>query len=79
MKLVKINQKYVIEQVAKFLEKGRNGFDGSFNIECESGKLMMDLSLFLVLGCQKQSGKDDLNLGSYHQTKTSQEVEKITK
>ena len=60
--MVELNQNYVIEQVAKFLEKGRNGFDESFNIKCESGKLMMDLSLSLVLGCQQQRGKDDSNL-----------------
>ena len=64
MKLVELNQKYVIEQVAKFLEKGRNGFDGSFNIKCESGKVKIDLSLSLVLGCQEQSGKEDSDLGS---------------
>ena len=79
MKMVELNQKYVIEKVTKFLEKGRKGFDGSFNIKFESGKVKIDLSLSLVLGCQKQSGKDDSNLGSYHRTKTSQEVEKITK
>ena len=72
MKMIELNQKYVIESVTQFLEKGRNGFDGYFNIKCESGKVTMDLSVALVLGCQEQSGKDDSDLGSYLcQTKTS--------
>ena len=53
MKMVELNQEYVIESVTKFLEKGRNGFEGSFNIKCESGKVTMDLSVSLVLRCQE--------------------------
>ena len=74
--MVELNQNYVIEQVAKFLEKGRNGFDGSFNIKCESGKVKIDLSLSLVLGSQEQSRKDDSDLSSYHQIKTSKRSKK---
>ena len=64
MKMVELNQKYVIEKVTKFLEKGRKGFNGSFNIKCESGKVKIDLSLSLVLGCQEQCEKEDSDLGS---------------
>ena len=64
MKMVELNQKYVIEKVTKFLEKGRKGFDGSFNIKFESGKVKIDLSLSLVLGCQEQCEKEDSDLGS---------------
>jgi len=76
MKMVELNQKYVIEQVTKFLDKGRNGFDGSFNIKCESGKVKIDLSLSLVLGCQEQSRNDDSDLSSYHQIKPSKRSKK---
>ena len=34
--MVELNQKFVIEQVTKFLEKGKNGYDRSFNIKWES-------------------------------------------
>ena len=74
MKMVELNQKYVIEKVTKFLEKGRKGYDGSFNIKCESRKVTMDLSLSFVLGCQEQSGKE--NSGFYNQTKTSKRSRK---
>ena len=62
--MVELNQKFFIEQVTKFLKKGKNGYDGSFNIKCKSGKVKIDLSLSLVLGCQEQSGKEDSDLGS---------------
>ena len=75
MKMVELNQKYVIESVTKFLEKGRNGFDGSFNIKCKSGEVTMDLSLSLVLGHQEQR-KEDSDLISYHQTITSKRSKK---
>ena len=75
MKMVESNQKYVIESVTQFLEKGRNGFDGSFNIKCESGKVTMDLSLSFVLGCQEQRNEDS-DLSSYHQTITSKRSKK---
>ena len=68
--MVECNQKHVIESVTQFLEKVRNGFDGSFNIKCESGKVKIDLSLSLVLGCQEQSGKEDSDLGSKRSKKS---------
>ena len=68
--MVELNQKFVVEQVAKFLEKGKNGYDGSFTIKCESGKVKIDLSLSLVLGCQEQSGKEDSDLGSKRSKKS---------
>ena len=70
------NQKHVIESVTQFLEKVRNGFDGSFNIKCESGKVTLDLSLSFVLGCQEQSGRENSVLGFYHQMKTSKRSNK---
>ena len=68
--MIELNQKYVIESVTQFLEKGRNGFDGYFNIKCESGKVKIDLSLSLVLGCQEQNGKEDSDLGSKRSKKS---------
>ena len=70
MKMVELNQKYVIEKVTKFLEKGRKGFNGSFNIKCESGKVKIDLSLSLVLGYQEQCEKEDSDLGSKRSKKS---------
>ena len=70
MKMVELNQKYVIEKVTKFLEKGRKGFDGSFNIKFESGKVKIDLSLSLVLGCQEQCEKEDSDSGSKRSKKS---------
>ena len=74
--MVECNQKHVIESVTQFLEKVRNGFDGSFNIKCESGKVTMDLSLSFVLGCQEKSGREKSDLCFYHQTKTSKRTKK---
>jgi len=58
--MLDLNQKYVIESVTKFLEIGRNG---SFNIKCEMGKVTMDCSVLLVLGCQEHSAVKDSDSG----------------